>query len=273
MNANHATLEFRAHEALVTARLPDDALAEAYAGLYGTGRRAPLHVADPDLVVDRHDAAYALHGDPEGTETCATAETLLPTFEWAVTRLLLARERCCVHVHAAGAVEHGRAVLALGTTGAGKSTLALHWSRSGLPVLGDDTILIDPEGRARAFPRLFKLDPAVADPAGLNLAATPWWTPGSTEAWYDPAAGGGWAEPAPVGLVAVLRYVPGAPLRVETVSPSPGLAALLASRQMTGRGGAEAFDALRRALDGARVLSVTHGRTAGLAPALREMAA
>lgn len=271
MNGNGpAGLEFRVHGAAVTARLPDAAMARAWARLYGTGR-VTTGGGGADLVVERTAGGYLLH--PSGGQAGTPPDDLLPAFEWALTQRLLDRETCCVHLHAAGAVDGQGAVLALGATGAGKSTLALHWSVAGLPVLGDDTVLVDATGRAHPFPRLFKIDPAGAQAAGLALDATPWWTPGGTEAWYDPADRSGWAEAAPVRLVVVLRYVAGARLRAVPLSRAEGLGALLQSRQVTGRRGAAAFEALASAVAGARVVGVTHGRTETLAPVLTELAA
>ena len=51
------------------------------------------------------------------------------------------------HLHAAGTVVSSRALVALGSSGAGKSSLALAWSLAGYPLLGDDAVLLAADGR------------------------------------------------------------------------------------------------------------------------------
>ena len=266
------TLSFRMNGATVTARFPDAGLAERLGGVYPCVRADTEDGRDPDIVVRRTARGYEL-SRARVTEACRSIGELLPVFEWTLTLALLERVSGCVHLHASGVVAHGRALLALGATGGGKSTLAMHWSRRGAAVLGDDTVLLDAGGRAHAFRRLFKLDPGAVTRAGIPLGSTPWWEPGSDEAWYDPEAGGGWADPAPVAVVALVARAGGASERMAPLARAAGLAALLQSCQSTGRTGAEAMDVVSRVAATARIVTCTYQESDTAAATLLELLA
>ena len=71
-------------------------------------------------------------------------------FTVALAELLKRREYFMVH--AAGLARDGRGLLITGDSGSGKTTLALALLRAGFEFLGDDTIFIDNNTQARAFP-------------------------------------------------------------------------------------------------------------------------
>ena len=265
-----STLTFQMNGATVTACLPDPALARELAGIYPTCVVEGAAPGEPDIVVRQARGAYEL-ASARVSNAGLSGRELLPAFEWAVTLALLAGTARYVHVHAAGAVRRNRALLVLGPTGAGKSTLALHWSQAGAPVLGDDTVLLDETGRVHPFPRLFKIDPVAITRAGVRLERTPWWSPGSSEAWYDPADTGGWGSSAPIALVAVVERGGEGTVLVRDVTRRQGLAALLRSCQATGRTGTDAFDALTQAASGARFVALRYRRSDHAARTLIEL--
>jgi hypothetical protein len=162
----------------------------------------------------------------------------------------------------------GRAVLALGGSDAGKSSLALAWSVAGHPSLGDDIILLEEQGHAGSFPRVFKVAPEVLESLGLEPSETPFWSEATGEAWYTPDAGPGWAEAAPVGLIAVCRHRPGAGVSTETLDRADGLNCLLHSVMPSGLDTAASFPAIVEALADAEVLRVDFESAASAAAAI-----
>lgn len=213
-------------------RVHDPTLAERLSRLFPVCDSPPTAPpADRGAVVTVRRGPDGFVIEQAGTQQrCRSWDELLPTVEFALSQALLERHAGYVRLHAAGISADGRGVLALGAGGAGKSTLALAWQCLGHAGYGDDIVLIDREGQAHAFRRLFKLDPTITAQLGVDPAATPFWTPDSDEVWYDPAAAAGWAEPAPVQGVAIVEYRPGAPLVIEPVPAVELLAALLPSR-------------------------------------------
>lgn len=188
--------------------------------------------------------------------------------EYLVTCALLRAFPQCVHLHAAGTTTDRGAVLALGGSGAGKSSLALHWSMAGRPVFGDDIVLLCEDGVAHPFRRLFdvhgdRLD-EYEDAAGPELAALA----SDEEAWFDPAIQSGWAAPAPVVRVAVVRFESGASFSMKPMSRPNMLAALSVSAMPTGLAVSKAFDRLLIICHEAETLEVVFGNSRQAAEAL-----
>ena len=178
------------------------------------------------------------------------------TLEHVLTRALL---ESCGHLsqlHASGMVVDGRAVIALGGSDAGKSSLALAWTLSGYPSLGDDIVLLDGAGTARPFPRHFKLDPEVLRACGLDPEHTPFWNPKTREVWFTPEGISGWAAPAPLGLVALCRRSVGVQLSISRLSRVEGVNALLHSLLDTGLDARSSFQPIVDALQRAEVIEV-----------------
>jgi len=164
-----------------------------------------------------------------------------------------------VHLHASGAETAAGAVLAIGESGAGKSSLALHWSLTGLPVFGDDIVLLDEAATVHPFQRLFDIhrdrlveyDQAMA-PDLADLAD-------GEEVWFDPEVGAGWARPTPIARIALIRYEPDAPCSMSSMSKPEMLAALAASAMAPGLASAAAFDRLIQLCRAAETVKVTFG--------------
>ncbi|MBI3025342.1 MAG: hypothetical protein HYY66_06660 [Candidatus Tectomicrobia bacterium] len=74
----------------------------------------------------------------------------------------------CLHIHGAAVAREGRAILLIGDSHAGKSTLALHLMLRGYQFMTDETVLVDPASlELRPFPRnlVVREDTAQGDPA------------------------------------------------------------------------------------------------------------
>lgn len=199
---------------------------------------------------------------------------MLTISEGIVARGLLEAASHRVHLHAAGARVGDGAVLALGTRGAGKSSLALAWSVLGLPVLGDDVVFVDDDGRARPFRRLFKVDPGRLESHGIDPDSTPAWVEGSEEAWFDPRMAGGWSDgPVPVRAVVVLERGEGftGSARLTPLGAAEALNDLLASVVWTGRSGEASLDPLLRLLDGCKAYRLSFASSARAAREVIEL--
>jgi len=169
--------------------------------------------------------------------------------EHVLTRAILDALPQVLHVHAAGVVGRAGAVLALGGSGSGKSSIAAAWTVDGRRVLGDDVLFLDRAGVVHPFNKPLKVDAKRARALGISLAETVLWEGGADEAWVDPAGYGGWAPPAaPAALVFLDRREgdgPGSDALALSPLDGPETAqALLQQLMETGGDRAEWFDQL-----------------------------
>lgn len=260
---------WRSPDVAVELRADADASAEHLARLVDdVPRLFPTYLRDGDAArrVEVRLARSGAHVLAAG-ETCVAegVPDTLAAVEIAVTRALLEAAPHPVRLHASGAVVRGRAVLALGAAGSGKSSLALAWMLRGRPLLGDDTVLLGEDGRAHPFHRLLKIHQDVAEHAGLRLEETLGWDPDNEEVWVSPRAEGWARAPVPVGVVARVRFLEGAELRVRPLSTSDTLNLLLHSVLAGGAGAATGFDALTAVAARARGVDVVFSDPDGAA--------
>jgi len=169
------------------------------------------------------------------------ADTLNGLEQLIVTRLLaLSFDKA--QIHATGTVNNGEAVVALGASGAGKTSIALSWASTGRPVLGDDVVLFNDNGTAEPFKRKFIVAAERLKSNGLDPDPCLSWLSDPKETWYDPQAGGGWATSAPVGRIALIQFDANAGLRATDMAKPEALSAFLASLLPTGMQADELFD-------------------------------
>jgi hypothetical protein len=193
---------------------------------------------------------------------------LLADLEFRVLGRLLTPFADRVHLHASGALLDGRAILAVGPSGAGKSSLALAWSELGLPVLGDDLVLVGEGGWVEGFPRLAKIHRSRLPALGLRLADTVAPDPADPEAWVDPNRGGIWPEGGvQVALVASVAW-DGGMLRMESMGVVDLLQRLMGNRLSSGLQDAAALDRLLPLAGRARGVVARFGDAAELAASL-----
>ncbi len=233
---------------------------------------SPEPASAPAITVSARGGEYVVHPSEGVPSYCKDSSKLLAVCEFALTQAFLAACASFVQLHASGAVVNGRAVLALGAAGAGKSSLALSWHRAGHPGLGDDVVFVDQQGHAHPFKRLYEVQTDFLAAVGIEPGATCLWEAGSEEAWYDPGSGAGWAEPAPVSTIAVARFRHGAKLSIEPLSRTGVLNALLHSQLPSGPTPGRRFDSLARLVEGAQAFEVVFGSAVEAAQAIAEHA-
>lgn len=130
------------------------------------------------LYLPESDELYVDYGRVRAVCRASGSEVVVSVLEpvseaaWAATRPLftlplleLLKRRGLYPVHAAAVASAGSAVVLAGTSGAGKTTLALALVRAGFDFLGDDMLLLDP-GRNGDRPLV------LAFPDELDLSAT-----------------------------------------------------------------------------------------------------
>jgi hypothetical protein len=202
--------------------------------------------------------AYVVSSRDASEVLCATQLDAVAAFEYALSRSLAASLEEYVHLHASGAVVNGQAVLALGHSGAGKSSLAVSMLARGHQILGDDTLMLGSNAKVSPFKRLLKVSPVVLRELGIDPTNTVEWDPGWPEAWYDPREGPGWATEAPIAVLALARYNPDASLSLSPVPAAEALNALIHSVMVTGMPAGEDFDRLFRAVQDAKAFRLEY---------------
>lgn len=248
------------------------AVAEAVSALFPTlaGPAGSTHAVDVRVVA--HGSGLVV--DPYEGEPCPTLSDAVSVVELAVTNHLLSADRLHSHLHAAGALaENGEVMLVLGASGSGKSTMAYAWYRAGRPVLGDDVVALDAEGRVHPFPRPLKVDAVHLRNAGEAPERTVAWDPAARDVWVDPTRRAGWAPGGlPVCLVAQLRFEAGAPTRVEEVAGGERLRILLDSVHPTGTSRVDGLDRLIAVAERSAAYRVEYGNAVDMAAGLLALA-
>ena len=256
------TVRFQVQGAVYEASAADEELAGMVRGFfprYECDGEAP-GTASSCLSIARLGEGFLVERDvPPTSDRCETLADAVDQIEFRLAEMFLGAYGSHVQLHASGCVVEGRAVLAVGRSGAGKSSLATYWSVHGNPSLGDDVVLLGAQAEAEPFMRQFKVAPAILRRLGLDPTLTPFWQPDSDEAWFDPERCGGWASPTPVGLVALVDFTAGASLQVERVEPAHALNLLLHSCLPSAADGRQRFDRLVSLVERAPVVSVRFG--------------
>ena len=270
-------VQFLLEEAVVEVAVSDVVLARDVARLFPGARVldsaevTPRQRAREKVVTSGTDGFY--FSDGETTTAFDSVSELMADVEFAVVTALLEQHSQYTHLHAAAAWTPSGAVMVTGQAGAGKSSSALAWSISGLPLFGDDVLRVGLDGLVAPFPRLLKVHPDRLAEFGLDTSDTLFWHPEDEEAWFDPNAAGGWMDhECEATLVAKIEYDGGDDVRIAEVDEAEGLRILLDSVQTAGLTREKSVDGLIELLKGTRVVRVRYGSSREMARLLVEMA-
>lgn len=269
VEAQASRVAFRLLEGTIAITSPSSEIARQVTALF------------PSYAVPEYDASanetYHLCGLQSAWVIGAAGDTPEPVDELsdalaAVENLvavrLLGLNAQLTHLHAAGFVADSAAVVVLGQSGAGKSSLALEMSVRGLATLGDDVLFIAEDGVAAPFKRLFKVHPQRLTERSVPTSPSLDWLSDEEEAWFDPATAGGWATPTPISRVAHIRYERGASLTVRSLTKPETLSLLIASLFPLGLGPDDCFDRLLHVASAASGVDLVYGDAARAADAL-----
>jgi len=97
---------------------------------------------------------YAIYGDEQRVFARLSTNEVLPHLEWAMNWRVVARANAYIQLHAAALVREERALLLVGRSGTGKSTLAAGLLSRGWGYYGDEIALVDPSTlHVHAYPK------------------------------------------------------------------------------------------------------------------------
>jgi hypothetical protein len=269
-------VRFVLEEAVVEVDVSDLELAKSVARLFPGARILDSAEGSPGRKVLERGVTSDADGFyfSEGGTTAAfdSVSELTAEVEFSVVTALLEQHSRCTHLHAAAAWTPRGAVVVTGNAGAGKSSCALAWSISGLPLFGDDVIRVGLDGLVAPFPRLLKVPPDRLPEFGLDTSNTLFWHPEDEVAWFDPDVAGGWMDQVgEAALVAQIAYDGGDDVRITEVDDVEGLRILLDSVQTAGLSREKSVDGFIGLLNGARVVRVRYGSSREMARLLAEM--
>lgn len=177
----------------------------------------------------------------------AAPEQVVPVLKGIITERLLREAEYALALHAACLVRDGRALLLVGSPGAGKTTLAASLAARGFRYGGDDIALLDNQGLVHGVPFL----PAVKSGAWPLVSAT---TPGllrepvhfrsdGKRVRYLALPAETAPEPVRIGWIVMLKRRKGAATEFEELDEVGALSGLL--REAKSRSSALQLDALR----------------------------
>lgn len=174
-------------------------------------------------------------------------------------------------VHAAAVARRGRAVVIVGSPGAGKSTLAAALTAAGMSYLSDETAVVTSSLHIVPYPKPIALETASVDavPAARHAASVQ-----LGDRWFvgpDRLPGGIAHEPTPATLVLTPRYRPHEPTTIRLLHPAETAASIASNSfnlRRLGRRGLERAADLARAVPG---YEITHPGVESAAPAILEL--
>jgi hypothetical protein len=168
---------------------------------------------------------------------------------------------------------NGEAVLITGASGSGKSSLTAALSLRGRLVLGDDIVLLGPDGHVSPLKRLLKIEEPARTLLGLPPAPEPQATLWPGAAFYHPRdLRSRWADPAPVAAFVLPRRTAGADVGARERSPADILPEVLQGIIASERPTSVEADAAIEALSGARAIELVYDDSAqGTARLLEEL--
>ncbi len=219
---------------------------------------------EPDLTLLQVAGGFQLH-DPSGpmADPVDSRGEGLGQVEFMLAEYLVSGDPERRVLHAGGAKVDGRAVLLSGHGGSGKSTLTAALAMQGLPVFGDDVVLVEPEtGIISPVRRLLKVMEEPRAALGIPRKGTP-----LDEIWpeaiylHPSDLGSRWAEPATLRLLAFPAWS-GDPAGEATMRPLAGGASmqrLLFQLLLIERHGIAEVELIAQLLDDAETLEMSWG--------------
>ncbi len=180
-----------------------------------------------------------------------------------------------LHLHAGLVVSGGRGILLAGQSGAGKTTLTTHLTRSGFEYVTDERVAVHPSTLAASgFPKPVALKPGSFD---LFTELDPRITGvgQATEAhWHVPASMAGpiyEGDAVAVHAIVFVNHAPGAALTLEEVHPASAAALLLSDSPDVARFGGGALEVAGRIAASARCIRLTYSNLEAAADEMRRL--
>lgn len=235
---------------LLAIHAPADVVDEVLCRVPTLVRRAGGHTDPPDRrweVVQGVDG-WTVSVDGVALGTWPAAEEATAALSGDVQLWIAEHARRRVFLHAACVGVGGTAVVLPGASMTGKTTLTAALVRAGATYYSDEYTILDPAGRAHAYPR----------PLGVRRSGG---DDGSRSTLVYPSELGGkiGRTPLVVGIVAVLRYAPRDGLLLRALSGGEIALALLTNAVAARSRPRAVLNAVAAAAAGARGLEGTRG--------------
>jgi hypothetical protein len=210
----------------------------------GWERREPAD-DDPFFTLARRDrVSYTVEYGDGGVSGSSDLDVALAVLEARLRSFVAVRAPEHIFVHAGVVGLGGRAVVIPSPSFGGKTTLVTELIRAGAVYYSDEFAVLDADGMVHPYPKplSIRLD-------GLN----------QVDHGVDAFGASTGVDPLPIGLVVVTSYVPGAHWQPERLSPGEAVLAMLANAVPAQERPAQALATIKRAIDGAIVLSSDRG--------------
>lgn len=216
------------------------------------------------------DHPWGVWRDGEPCETTVTDDYIVPYVLWEVTRLVLERAAPLVPVHAAAVAHDGRALILIGPSHAGKSTLSAWLTRAGWEFLTDEVALLGPSADGTAVVHPFWRPVGVRRGGPLDAAID---LPGHEREVLVPASElGRLGRSAPLAAVVFPTYTDGGDGVLRPLSPAAALSRATAQLPpLGGERGGEAFHRVAGLLERVAAYEMEVDDLDTAASALREL--
>ena len=146
------------------------------------------------VTIDQHDGSWRV--------SCGWHPDLVQQDPWLLSnelRHLLVEEALrrsdAIAIHSAAVGKDGRAIVVVGESGAGKTTLSLQLASDGWGYLTDDVVVLDPRGRLLPFPKPLGIKDADRYTHFERHFAGLVWPPPPTDLFLIPPRALGWIDP------------------------------------------------------------------------------
>lgn len=208
--------------------------------------------------------SYLSYEDGNLIHQTQSIEDALDYLEWRITTRILQNLKQFIQIHAAGVERGGKALLLVGPSGSGKSSLALCLLRRGWKCMSDEVVLLDAGcGSVLPFPRSFHADFS-AMKIFHDLVAKQGDTAfrdSSGKMRLDPSfALEDWvAEPSPPGWIVFPDYQPGHSGEIEPVGETEALSLMLSQAINLAEHGKRGLDALMELVRSLQCFRLTTG--------------
>jgi HprK-related kinase A len=195
-----------------------------------------------------------------------------PLFEWGLNWCVATASGLHTVIHSAVVERDGQALVLPGQPGSGKSTLCAALALGGWRLLSDElTLVSQSDGLVQAVPRPISLKGKSIDLISDNYPLADMTPPvndthkGSIAYARPPSPAVASSEQsAPIGYVVFPRFKAGAELVFEPLSRAAALTELMQNTFNLGLLGAGGFEALARAIAGAKCYAVEYGDLASI---------
>ena len=217
---------------------------------------------DHALYLDGTVESWLLKRDDHQVAAGQTADAGLVALLQILTGLVCRPAEQLIVLHGAGLVApDGRGLLLIAPGGSGKTTLAAALNAEGLPLLHDDVVPVDLEGRLLGLGLPFTLKAGswpVLQSRRPELAGLPVIQRHGQPVRYVPACHGPPSIPVPLGTFVFPSYQPDAPPRLESLSPEAALQGLLGAEAVIRGLNQDKLERLARWVESAPAWSLTY---------------